>query len=86
MKLEKALLECADSNSRSKAFECSLQIAQDELKRFEQDNQQHKQDIQQLVQSVDEQRSMIADLETKLAVKFCICYLFCQRKYRCAFH
>ncbi|CAF0908695.1 unnamed protein product [Adineta ricciae] len=67
MKLEKALLECADSNSRSKAFKCALQIAQDELKRFEQDNQQHKQDIQQLVQSVDEQRSMIADLETKLA-------------------
>ncbi|UJR10119.1 hypothetical protein I4U23_014342 [Adineta vaga] len=66
IKLEKALLECADSNSRSKAFECSLHIAQDELKRFEQQNQQHKQDIQQLVQSIDEQRSLISDLETRL--------------------
>jgi len=68
-KLEKAILERADAISRSKSLECSLQIAQDELKRFEEKNEQHKQEIQQLVQSLDEQRSLIAEFELKFRVK-----------------
>ncbi|CAF3872198.1 unnamed protein product [Rotaria sp. Silwood2] len=64
-KLEKAILERADAISRSKSLECSLQIAQDELKRFEEQNEQHKQEIQQLVQSLDEQRSLLAEFELK---------------------
>ena len=67
-KLEKAILERADATSRSKSLECSLQIAQDELKRFEEQNEQHKQEIQQLVQSLDEQRSVLSELEIKLRV------------------
>ncbi|CAF1296815.1 unnamed protein product, partial [Adineta steineri] len=66
IKLEKALIDCADANSRSKSLECSLQIAQDELKRFNEQNEQQKEDIQQLVQSVDEQRSLISDIEIQL--------------------
>jgi len=62
------LLECADANSRSKTFECSFQLAQDELKRFDEQNEQHKQDFQQLIQSVDEQRALISELEIKLRV------------------
>lgn len=61
-------MERADAISRSKALECSLQLAQDELKRFEDQNEQHKQEIQQLVQSLDEQRSLIADIELKFKV------------------
>ncbi|CAF4602730.1 unnamed protein product [Rotaria sp. Silwood1] len=64
-KLEKAILERADAISRSKSLECSLQMAQDELKRFEEQNEQHKQEIQQLVQSLDEQRSLLAEFELK---------------------
>jgi uncharacterized coiled-coil DUF342 family protein len=64
-KLEKAILERADATSRSKSLECSLQMAQDELKRFEEQNEQHKQEIQQLVQSLDERRSLLAEFELK---------------------
>ncbi|CAF1198414.1 unnamed protein product [Adineta steineri] len=64
-KLEKAILERADATSRSKSLECSLQMAQDELKRFEEQNEQHKQEIHQLVQSLDEQRSLLAEFELK---------------------
>jgi len=68
-KLEKAILERADATSRSKSLECSLQMAQDELKRFEEQNEQHKQEIQQLVQSLDERRSLLAEFELKFRVK-----------------
>lgn len=43
-------------------------MAQDELKRFEELNEQHKQEIQQLVQSIDEQRSLLAEFELKFRV------------------
>jgi hypothetical protein len=43
-------------------------MAQDELKRFEEQNEQHKQEIQQLVQSLDEQRSLISEFELKFKV------------------
>ncbi|CAF3690323.1 unnamed protein product [Rotaria socialis] len=64
-KLEKATLERADAISRNKSLECSLQMSQDELKRFEELNEQHKQEIEQLVQSLDEQRSLLAEFELK---------------------
>jgi hypothetical protein len=44
-------------------------MAQDELKRFEEQNEQNKQEIQQLIQSLDEQRSLLADFEVKFRVK-----------------
>lgn len=43
-------------------------MAQDELKRLEEQNEQHKQEIQQLVQSLDEQRSLVAESELKFRV------------------
>jgi chromosome segregation ATPase len=66
IKLEKALLERADAMSCSRSCESSLQLAHDELKRFEEQNEQSKQDIQQFVQSVDEQRSVISEFENRL--------------------
>ncbi|CAF4499076.1 unnamed protein product [Rotaria socialis] len=65
-KLEAALFECANAVTHSKSFESSLQSMQDELKRYEELNEQQKQDTEQLVQSVDEQRSIISDFEIKL--------------------
>lgn len=62
-------MERADAISRSKSLECSLQMAQDELKRFEDQSEQHKQEIQQLVQSLDEQRSLLSEFESKFRVK-----------------
>lgn len=62
-------MERADAISRSKSLECSLQMAQDELKRFEEQNEQQKQEIQQLVQSLDEQRALLAEFELKLRVR-----------------
>lgn len=50
-------------------------MAQDELKRLEEQHDQHKQEIQQLVQSLDEQRSLFAEVELKFKVtKFLNCY------------
>ncbi|CAF2525607.1 unnamed protein product [Rotaria sp. Silwood2] len=66
IKLEKAILERADAINRSKSLECSLQLIQDELKRYEELYEQHKQDTEQLVQSIDEQRSLISEFEIKL--------------------
>ncbi|CAF5105073.1 unnamed protein product, partial [Rotaria magnacalcarata] len=65
-KLETALFERANAITRGKSFESSLQSMQDELKRYEELNEQQKQDTEQLVQSVDEQRSVISDFEIKL--------------------
>jgi hypothetical protein len=45
-------------------------MAQDELKRLEEQNEQHKQEIQQVVQSLDEQRSLLAEFELKFRVRF----------------
>jgi hypothetical protein len=45
-------------------------MAQDELKRLEEQNEQHKQEIQQLVQSLDEQRSLVAEFELKFRVHY----------------
>ena len=49
-------------------------MAQDELKRFENQNEQHKQEIQQLVQSLDEQRSLLSEFELKFTVDMSINY------------
>ncbi len=68
VKLEKVLIERTDAVSRSKTLESSLQTKYDELKHFEEQNEQYKQDIQQIGQSIDEQRSLISDFETKLQV------------------
>ena len=70
MKLEKILIERTDALSRSRTFESSLQSTQKELKHFEEQNEQYKQDIQQIGQSIDEQRSLISDCEVKLQVVF----------------
>ena len=43
-------------------------MAQDELKRFEEQNEQHKQEIQQLVQSLEERRSLLSEFELKFQV------------------
>ncbi len=79
-KLEKAILERADATSRSKSLECSLQMAQDELKRFEEQNEQHKQEIQQLVQSLEERRNLIAEFELKFQVKTSHSIIFFRKK------
>ena len=44
-------------------------MAQEEMKRFEEQNEQHKQEIQQFVQSLDEQRSLLAEFELKFRVR-----------------
>jgi len=64
-KLEKALLDRADAISRSKSLESSLQITQTEIKRLEEQNDKYKQEAQNLVQSIDDQRSLLTELETK---------------------
>jgi DNA repair ATPase RecN len=67
-KLEKILTERTDAISQSKSFQSSLQITQDELKHYEETYEQYIQDIQKYLQSIDEQRSLISDIETKLQV------------------
>jgi hypothetical protein len=68
IKLEKVLIERADAISRSKSFQSSLQTIQNEFKNFEEQYEQDKENIQQFVQSIDEQRSLISDFEIKLQV------------------
>lgn len=68
MKLEKILVERTDALNRSKTFESSLQSTNEELKHLEEQNEQYKQDMQQIGQSIDEQRSLISDFENKLQV------------------
>jgi hypothetical protein len=68
MKLEKVIVERTDAINRSKSFQSSLQIAEDELKHSEEQNEQHQQEIQQFAQSIDEQRSFISDFENKFQV------------------
>jgi chromosome segregation ATPase len=68
MKLEKILVERTDALNRSKTFESSLQSTNEELKHLEEQNEQYKQDMQQIGQSIDEQRSQISDFENKLQV------------------
>ena len=70
--------------SRSKSLECSLQMAQDELKRFEEQNEQQRQEVQQLVQSLDEQRSLLVELEIKFRVtknQIVVCFVLLNRKF-----
>ena len=43
-------------------------MAQDELKRLEKQNEDHKQEIQQLVQTLEERRSSLIDIELKYRV------------------
>jgi valyl-tRNA synthetase len=47
-------------------YESSLQSLQEELKHSEEQNEKSKQNIQQFVQSIDEQRSVISEFEIKL--------------------
>ncbi len=54
--------------NHSKVLESSLESTQNELKYFEEQNEQYKQNIQQIGQSIDEQRSFISDFEIKLQV------------------
>jgi len=72
MKLEKILVERTDALNRSKTFESSLQLTNEELKHLEEQNEQYKQDMQQIGQSIDEQRSQISDFENKLQVFYFI--------------
>jgi chromosome segregation ATPase len=72
MKLEKILVERTDALNRSKTFESSLQSTNEELKHLEEQNEQYKQDMQQIGQSIDEQRSLISDFENKLQVFYLI--------------
>ena len=62
IKLEKALIDRADAISRNKSFESSLQLLQEELKRAQEQNAKSKEDIQQFVQSIDEQRLIISEI------------------------
>ncbi|CAF4155901.1 unnamed protein product, partial [Didymodactylos carnosus] len=66
IKLEQALLEKTDAVSRVRNLECTLQLAQDELKRMEEQNEQQKQEIHHLVNQIDEQRNLLIDFEQKL--------------------
>jgi len=70
------LLDRADAISRSKSLESSLQITQTEIKRLEEQNDQYKQEAQNLVQSIDDQRSLLTELETKFQVNQSIVYFF----------
>ncbi|CAF1039519.1 unnamed protein product [Didymodactylos carnosus] len=66
IKLERALLEKTDAVSRVRNLECTVQLAQDELKRIEEQNEQQKQEIHHLVNQIDEQRALLIDFEQKL--------------------
>ena len=68
IKLEKVLVELADTANYNKSVECSLQLLQDKLKHLTELNEQQKNDSQQLVKSVDEQRCLISEMESKLQV------------------
>lgn len=70
------MLDRADAISRSKSLESSLQITQTEIKRLEEQNDQYKQEAQNLVQSIDDQRSLLTELETKFQVNQSIVYFF----------
>lgn len=43
-------------------------MAQEELKRLEKQNEDHQQEIQQLVQTLEERRSSLIDIELKYRV------------------
>ena len=45
-------------------------LIKQELSHMEELNEQHKQEIEQLVQSLDEQRSLLAEFELKFRVSF----------------
>lgn len=55
-------------------------MAQDELKRLEKQNEEYTQEVQQLVQSLDERRALLAEFETKFRVNYSS-YLNIQRKF-----
>ena len=48
-------------------------MAQDELKRLDKQNEEHQQEIQQLVQSLEERRSLLLEFETKFRVNNSSC-------------
>jgi predicted nuclease with TOPRIM domain len=75
-KLEKTLVERTDALSRNKILETSLQTKHDELKHLQEQNEQYKQDIQNIGQSIDEQRSLISDVETKLQVIHSVIFVY----------
>lgn len=80
-KLEKILFEKIDVNNRNKIFELSLQTKNDELKYAEEQYENSKQDIQKYVQSIDEQRSFISDIEIKLKVLIKKILLYSKRNF-----
>jgi len=75
IKLEKILFEYTDINNRNEIFQLSLQIKQEELKYLEEQYENSKQNIQQYIQLIDEQRSLISDYEIKLQVYLVFLFL-----------
>lgn len=68
IKFEKVLVERTEAVVRSKTLESSLRSTHDGIKHLESQNEQYKQDIEQKIEFLDEQRSLIAQFETKLQV------------------
>lgn len=69
MKFEKIRLERTEAISQNQILELSLKSTRDGLKRLEAQNEQYKHDIQQTVESIDEQRILIGQFEKNLQVR-----------------
>jgi hypothetical protein len=89
IRLEKMFIDQSDILSRNKTTQTFLELAEEKLKHVEDQKEQYKQNIQECVQSIDEQRSLISEIETKLQVgEFCgegedwKCYFSSSRRIR----
>lgn len=68
-RLEKLISEYATISGENKSIQVTLDSTQNQLKYIEEQNEQFKQNIQEYVQSLDEQRLLISEIETKLKVR-----------------
>lgn len=67
-RLDKLLSDYATISGENRTIQTSLESTQNQLKYIEEQNEQFKQNIQDYIQSLDEQRSLISEIETKLKV------------------
>lgn len=68
-RLEKLISEYATISGENKSIQTSLDSTQNQLKYIEEQNEQFKQNIQEYVQSLDEQRLLLSEIEMKLKVR-----------------
>lgn len=65
-RLDKLLSDYATISGENRTIQTSLESTQNQLKYIEEQNEQFKQNIQDYIQSLDEQRLLISEIETKL--------------------